>query len=445
MKKLLLLALAIVVAFVAPAFAEVQNVKVGGDITSYYEQTTNLNLTKTNTNASSDNFFMTTTRLYVSADLTDNVQTYVRIINERTWDSKFNTANDGSDASEEDAVQLDLAYVKLSEFLYSPLTMIIGRQEIKWGSGLVVGNGNPVPNNKLQLRDSFLSARKGFDAARAILNFEPWTIDSFASRIANGSNAFDPAVPSYDGRFENLYGLNVSYVWPSEWVTEGYYVYNTDKDTSVGSDSLFSKVSTVGLRTEGHVKPIDEKLYLEAELAYQFGKYDASRDIKSWAGILGTSYEFANQYKPVVGVKYDYRSGNKTADTGDYKGWNAKYNDYQIGNIINKVWTNGYKSLNSDVRGNGGNIHAITTTGSVVPMQDVELSLDWVWATSDQAIFVGNSKNIGNEFIGTVKYDYTEDVTMSLMGSVFDPKGAFRTTTEKEKAYEVIGSVAVEF
>ncbi len=469
MKKLLLLALVITVAFAVPAFAEVQNLKVGGDIDIHFVKTSNLDLDDDQSDdQSSDHHFMTTTRLYFSADLTDNVQAYVRIINERDWDSDTNIAdvsapsNSGSSYNatyyDESDVELDLAYIKLSEFLYSPLTLIIGRQEIEWGSGLVVGqsihtNGNMVkqglkPSPNIALRAPFLGKRKAFDAARAILDYDPWTIDMFAAKIDEDETS-TWTTPDSDDEDENLYGVNVSYVWESEWLTEGYYVYSGDQSTSANLER--DTVHTLGIRAEGVCTPIDEKLYLEAEVAHQCGVFDADSDVDSWAYILGASYEFDNQYKPIVGLKYDYRSGQdlNTESSNDHDGWHAEFNNYTIGNLIDKLWTNAWKTTNSnaDVRGDGGNIHAITASGSFIPMDDIEVALDWIWAKADEQVFSTSGDDIGNELIGTVTYDYTEDVTFSFMGSFFDPDDAFRQDSydENDSAYELVGSVIVEF
>lgn len=436
MKKYLVLALAFAAAIVfsSAVYAEVQNVKVGGDITARYVRDTNLDLNNDmqTQNSSTNDFFMTTTRVYVSADLTDNVQTYIRFLNERDWDAADNISN--TDAA--DSLHVDLSYIKLSEFLYSPLTVTIGRQEILWGSGLVVGDGTPIGTGNINLRNEYFSVRKAFDAVRATLNFDPWTIDTFAARINQDvNNAVN------DGQNENLVGANVSYMWSNEILTEGYYVGLFDKDKTIANSS---EVDTVGLRAEGPIKALDENLSFELEAAKQWGHYISDNDIDSWAGIAGASYAFKNDYKPIVGLKYDYRSGN---DGGkDYAGWNAAYNSYKIGNIIDKVWTHGdYQLAGTDPRGAGGNIHALTASGSIMPVEDIALSLDWIYARADESQLGGCGRTIGNELIGAVTYDYTEDVTFAFTGSLFDPSNAFRSADEERNAYELVGSVMVEF
>ncbi|MEI6631658.1 MAG: hypothetical protein WCL25_03480, partial [bacterium] len=99
MKKrlVLILALAFVVGLSLTAYAEVQNVKVSGDITVLgVARQLELNNSqgvaaavapKTLADATTypDTFFATITRVKIDADLTDNVMATVRLLNERLW------------------------------------------------------------------------------------------------------------------------------------------------------------------------------------------------------------------------------------------------------------------------------------------------------------------------------------------------------------------------
>ena len=448
MRKFAFVLLAIAVLFAGPAFAEVQNVKVGGDITARFVKTGTLDLDDdiVGVATATDHFFMTTTRVYIEADLTDNVSTMIRFINERDWDAATNVANNNSGASDEGDIQIDLSYIKLSEFLYAPLTLIIGRQEIVWGSGLVVADGTPnsvLDNaagpvvNALNLRNRYYSSRKSFDAVRAILDYDPWAIDVFFAKIDEDQGG----VGTDNEHDEDLMGVNVSYLWANEILTEAYYVGNFDRDTAtVGV--LAPEVHTIGIRAEGPINALDENLAFEIELAKQWGDYSSTVDIDTWAFIVGGSYAFDNEYAPIVGLKYDYRSGNDTSS--DYEGWYAQYGSYTVGNIIDKVWTNADYQTVATPRGAGGNIHAITASGSFLPLEDIELSLDWIYALADEEQLGTLDDEIGHEVIGTVTYDYTEDVTIAFMGSWFDPGDAF-LAAEDDDAYELVGSVSVEF
>ena len=111
------------------SYAEVQNIKVSGDIQALAIYRNNYDLEDrgwTNPLGSGlatelpnpltedkDSLFMSVVRLRVDADLTDNVSASVRLANLREWDTINNAAED---------IYVDLAYVTLKEMLYSPLT-----------------------------------------------------------------------------------------------------------------------------------------------------------------------------------------------------------------------------------------------------------------------------------------------------------------------------------
>ena len=162
-----LLCLALVAGLAGSAYAEVQNVKVGGDITVLGVARSNFDLSNGGTGHHENDqssFFATQTRVRLDSDLTDNVTATLRLINERIWSAENNASSD---------IDLDLAYVTLKEFLYSPLSLKIGRQELRFGNALIVGATNTYDSSVLNTVPGDLSARKSFDALRATLNYDP--------------------------------------------------------------------------------------------------------------------------------------------------------------------------------------------------------------------------------------------------------------------------------
>src|SRR3989338_5328592 len=198
-RLIMILALAFVVGIAFSAYAEVQNVKVSGDITAQGVSRQNLILRGGDSNPlgavsssltggpfneydRSISGIISHVRVRIDADLTDNVSTTVRLINERVWGSETNASNSGTDNSSN--VGIDLAYATMKEFLYSPLSLTIGRQELHFGNQLLIGD--PDTNNLMSghgiaqagigqfLPKSLddLTLRKGFDAVRATLNYD---------------------------------------------------------------------------------------------------------------------------------------------------------------------------------------------------------------------------------------------------------------------------------
>ncbi|MFZ5800229.1 MAG: putative porin, partial [Candidatus Omnitrophota bacterium] len=230
-RRLLVICAALfLVAMAVPAFAAVQNVKVGGDVFVTGVSRNNFDLGRTASGNTDDDssLFMSQVRLRVDADLTDNVMATIRLINERDWDQE----SDGqSPADNNTQVDIDLAYVTLKEMLYSPLTVVIGRQPLRYGNALIIGDpdtsrqdtsAHPIFNRDLTIR-------RGFDAIKAILNYDPLTIDVFFSEIDENTKQSS----SGDNNEKDdviLWGVNGAYKVGDKYnsTVQGYFFQKRD-------------------------------------------------------------------------------------------------------------------------------------------------------------------------------------------------------------------------
>ncbi len=226
-KRLVLVFCALfVLASAVPAFAAVQNIKVSGDILAREVMRNNFDLVKGDGVAGEDEMQLTNSvvRIRVDADLTDNVQTTLRLINERNWGVHTAEASDSD-------IDLDLAYVTLKEFFCSPLSLAIGRQELHFGNDMIMGDGvgdqtsgllsGLMGTNQttsygeatgLQSRNGDLAYRKAFDAVRATLNYDPLVIDVVAAKIDE-----DTIIGGDSTDDVTLFGMNAGYKFSDDW------------------------------------------------------------------------------------------------------------------------------------------------------------------------------------------------------------------------------------
>ena len=439
MKTLTILCtLVLAVALVAPVYAEVQNVKVSGDISIFgafrdeYATTgsgsarallSGAGATNSFANSQSADYYATITRLRIDADLTDNVSTLVRLINERDW-----TAATVAGANEN--IDIDLASITLKEMLYSPLTLVLGRQEIRWGSGLVIGDGTTGAASGLAATD--LSARKAFDSVRALLDYDPWTLDIIIAKVTETFTT---------GADVDVYGVDASYKFTDyNAVFEAYYVGIHSSLVGVGSSSG-TDTQTIGARLTGEPTA---NLTGELELAYQFGDQQANSNIdqKAFAFDIGAVYAFQTSYSPKLGLKYGLRSGEEQTAAGDNEGWNAVFED----------------QLNGQIFDPNTNTWFIKLSGSLVPVEKLTAGIDYYiyWYEEDRAYpstgasAVSPSDDAGAEVDITLKYAYTEDVTIGLVAAWFFPGDAYGSTATifgggDETATEVLATVTVAF
>ncbi|HOD12355.1 MAG TPA: alginate export family protein [Candidatus Omnitrophota bacterium] len=458
MKKLLI-AVLLVAVMAVPAFASVQNVKVSGDLTTTWALRSEFNL-GVNSGATKQNMndFLSYTRVRIDADLTDNVSTTVRLLNERPWgDDKITSS---SDATSNEDVLIDLAYVQLREMLYSPLTVTVGRQELFYGNGFIIGGNGPNNQtigtlNKDGLRD--LSKRNSLDAVKAVLNYDPLTIDMFMAKSSNTHIGLNIADKNDD---IDVYGFNANYKLSDKWntVAEGYFFAKEDKTTDVSSTQKSDRIYVPGFRVS--TNPI-KGLNLQGELAWQrgtdyIGAPTASPRREAMGGQFIASYllpfEKTAKYEPVLAYAYTYVSGDKdmssTGNPGDKnKAWDPMFEHVSGGKIYNALF---------DLT----NVHVNEFSLSVKPVKDLTtkatftmLSLDkklnstsWTPnnATSDTYTVKTDKRNLGNEVDLDLTYAYTEDVSIGMSAGWFMPGNLFADSNEKN-ATQLLTSMTVNF
>lgn len=453
---------ALALAFTGTAFAETQTVKVSGSVDAKYIYKENFDLREGNEaslvpvtgtvpgtpgagssvtdSGDSADWFMSTVQVEIAADLTDNVSVVINLFNQRDWNSnQYDGGTTGASAANtgnEFDLGVDLAYVTLKEAFYAPLTLTLGRQDIEFGRGLILGNWNIQDPNAGIIADEF-SAVTSFDAARATLDFEPWTLDFVWANVAQGD--------ANDDDSRDLYWLNVNYQFSeynAEW--EAYLGADKDNATADNATAVANAVhdrqnNTYVIGTRGQFDPVSN-MTLGAELAYQWGDYAASataaqfgQDREAFLFNVFGEYRWADHaYKPYVGLEYVHMTGDDTTNTGTFEGWNGLYRSPTYGVIHEYLETYYQTALVGD--GNATtNLETFFVSAGFAPMEDLRIDgkFYWFWLNED----IINTTHGGSQLLGgdlgteldiNVTYDYTEDVTFSLglawffAGDVYD-------------------------
>lgn len=486
--------LAFAVALSGSAYAAVQNVKVSGDVDmkAISHHNYDLKLKQKNepgpgttggtiplvSNNDDESFYLSTVHVGVDADLTDNVSTHVRLVNQRKWDTDIAATSD---------INIDNAYVVLKEFLYSPLTVMVGKQDLNYGTGFIVGAGllgDPdavfaSTASTTQLTGNEYSAYNAYDAIRLILDFSPWTIEGLVAKIN------ETGVIKND---QDLYGVYVTYktpdfAWWKNGVVEPYWFYKQDEAAAiVVSDSRATgtaartydnnRVNTFGARVAG--SPI-EHLMVNGELAFQIGDMSdvtgatEVRERKRF-GIgsnVDVRYNWAHvPWTPATGVGWIYFSGERNGDEASgvagvsrvddgatFNAWDAMYRgsfatyiqDFFGGNDEGGLYT----TFDTNDTSAATNRHLIYGDVSVKPMDDVTLWARYTHVRFAQAPRRGRSTYAGDEVDVKAVYDYTEDVQLAAFGGWFFP-GAYYDQPQSsirgnDLAWTVGGSAVVKF
>lgn len=501
---------AMALCLTASAYAETQSVKVSGDLTvralfrgdyDYRGSAPESDVTRTGLAADnggmtgivggyqgeSQNWWMSTTEVQVDADLTDNVSTCIRLLNERDWNVQTKAITAGQDMrpnglggytpqDDEFDINLDLAYVTLKNFIYCPLTVTIGRQDLWFGKGFVVGS-NQIYNNWQSgtgLNAPEYTAQNAFDSVKAVLDYDPWTITAVYSNIWNN------AIADSDGI--DLWGVNVGYQFDCyKAEAEAYWFWKRDNSIDGWRVDHNNDVHTLGVR--GSVDPI-ECVTVSGEIAAQVGSYLANvdqlatRERAAWALDVAAEYRGLMNciaWKPKLGIEYILYSGDKNTEdlsnnnTNAYTGWDRMFRGKYDSAIREWVGTY-YASYDYGARNNWlpscsdasyTNQSQLIFSGSLQPMDCLTLKGNWnmFWTVEDYVVwpnsplqqagdFSQSAKRaglIGNEVDLQAIWDYTEDVSFGLLAGWFLPSGDVYYGGNNKTASDVVGTVKVSF
>lgn len=463
MKRVTWLVVAVValVAMVSSSFADVQNIRLSGDIRirGYY-----FNYGDNKAIGYSDaSLIAQRTRVTIEADLEDHVLVVVTLKAEGLWgardsvDSRWHYLNSGSSMQNAGAgvptwgqpvnqtwdVGINEAYVQFNEMFFNPATLKIGRQYLNYGRGLII---------------SSVENEYNFDAVRLVLDFYPLTVDLVGAMLVD-SQSFLPIDNRYGGRSMLLFA-NARYEMADSFVKDieayvGWISQDADRALiATGSESpytaQFAGASPVvlGLRADLN---LTKTLQMWAEGTYETGASGMGDAINAWLFNVGARLSLSDaQLSPVINASWTLATGDSTYKDGDTKGYfrplfdyASTYNGYMLKPVLSNihifnlgatvkpakncaVGVQGYYYMKADKNGVCfTNPNLDLSFGTFLPASD-KTDLGW-----------GLDFNVG--------YDYSKDVRLGLIYGLFFPGAAVRDTPFDQTSYGLRGEVSVKF
>lgn len=305
------------------------------------------------------------TKLNVKADFTDSVSAFVELDSYNTWGddfrSNFITGADARAVSNND-VEVYQSYIEANEMFGYPLRARVGRQELKLGSGWLVGTNDG---------GSFFTGLS-FDGARLTYATDVFSVDAIAAKLVETS-------PLEEDGDTDMYALYGSYLGIENITLDAYWILvrNAAKqaDTNRGwlgewfqdvlsvDDYDVTMLHTIGLRGAGTYGALD----FEAEAAYQFGDASAvgrtfaaqgvfspygpdDAEFGNYAGNLQVGYTFDMDFTPRVYGGGAYYGGEDNRDVNFWNwlgavacpfwhadssvSFNRLFSDWQYGNFV---------------------------------------------------------------------------------------------------------------
>lgn len=270
------------------------------------------------------------TTLSIKADFTEHVSAYIELDDIMDWGEDFRSADyiTGRDirADSSDDVEFYQAYIEADEMFGYPFRLRIGRQELIFGSEWLVGN------NSYFCPPTYLS----FDALRLTFAVEDWSVDAFASKLAeryvdHGDLDFYGLYATYSGIKEIAFDAYYFFLRDGEDVfdTEASWLTEKIEDWMGVDDYGNTAIHTIGVRGAGEWNGLDYEL----ELAYQWGDAstlgqgfavglygDDTARHNAFAGHCTLGYTLPVKFDPRLYASFTYYGGEDNRDIS-FKDW----------------------------------------------------------------------------------------------------------------------------
>jgi len=190
------------------------------------------------------------------------------------------------------------AYVDIGNLETSPVSIRIGRQDLNFGAGRLVGTSY------------WRNASRGYDAAMLVLNTNWIRVNAFsASVVIPGDNGL-----SHHQQGNNLHGLvGIVKKFVPGSTLEPYLFWKlapgvTDEERKL----VKTDVRTIGARWSGNASQLD----YDAEVAGQTGSLGQDQ-IRAWAWVADLGYTLKDApLTPHLFAEYDFASGDKNPTDG---------------------------------------------------------------------------------------------------------------------------------
>ena len=199
------------------------------------------------------------------------------------------------------------AYIDLGQIEVSPVSFRIGRQDLNFGDGRILGTSY------------WRNASRGYDAAMMVLRWNAVYVNAFAaSPVVAGANGL-----SHHQQGHNLHGIysTIRSLIP-ETDVEPYFLWRLSPGIRTENGTL-AKISekVAGVRWAGTRSWWD----FSTEAVMEFGNIGADQ-IQAWAYVAGVGYTFdKHRLRPRLFSEFAFASGDRNAKDGRHGTFDQLY------------------------------------------------------------------------------------------------------------------------
>lgn len=323
-----------------------------------------------------------------------------------------------------DEVIFDNLNVKLRNLFNQPMTVTVGRQDIRFGDGWLINEGTPQDGSRTVF----------FDAARVTYDFK--SIKTVADLIYLNDHAdSDWMIEPFNAREQPLNNQDeqgaIFYVSNSSvknTTIDGYFLYKHDELAS-GTDSKnpvlkplkkgdAGDIYTFGSRVE---HTFDQHWRARGELAGQFGEKDA-RTLSAFGFNSRLFYYFRDPQANQLRFTYEFLSGDDPS-TRRNEGFDILWGRWtQWSDIMSKAI-----QLETGRGDQYTNMHRLGPGWTFKPTAKSEFSLDYYLLFADENPLAGttgfsrNGRFRGQLPVAIYRYIFNEHVSTHIAAELFAP------------------------
>jgi len=377
-------------------------------------------------------FYRFRNRLWLDTRPMEGLRFYFRASNEYRWgdDNKDGTltpfTGNLDDAIGRKDIVVDNAYLEwINPLDIEPLTLKIGRQDLIYGEGFMILDG----------QDNVGSALIAFDGIKSSIQLgEETTLDLICMKIED--RAFNAADD------EDLYGgyLTDTSVFEDHKL-EAYVLHrnqNDVKDYLAGALSPKQHTTAIGGRVSGSF--LDNALTYAIEGNYQFGEIEDATgfyfagtdsygegniDREAYGGYIWAKYTFLdNDWQPFIKLTGLFTSGDDP-DTEDYEGFDTFYAEWPkfSEGMIYQLY-DPFHPLKGGTDGDLGawsNMIIARVDVGAKPTEDMGVTLSYQHLWADEETGLGDDTDRGDMVLGILTYNFNKNLSGHLLGEYFWP------------------------
>lgn len=382
-----------------------------------------------------EQYFRHRTRLWLKGELEEGYTAYVRLAIEPRWghqdtaytDATMDTSTPPKSAPEwTNHLIIDNSYIEAKNFLGTPVTLKLGRQDLSYGEGFLINEGTAVDGTRTYY----------FDAIKLSAAFGDTSADLFTAKVDEGAFSSQPQDD------EDLYGLYITNKSLKDHTIEVYGLQREQRSIgTVVSPLKQNSTTAIGARSTGKVI---ENLSYAVELAKEFGKYDKAvtdQDRNAIGGLANLTYAMPQApTQPSIKLGAYYTSGNKTGTKDKNEGWDCFYSEfskYGYGDILSNISKNVAKE-----EGVWTNHMIYELDIKTTPLPKMTTSLGFLYVMANTTPTADTSKIRGRCPQAKLEYQFTQAVSGHVLGQYFLPGDYY---AGDDKAFFGRAEMAIKF